>query len=68
MWEGVAALVGDMRTIAGVWKLDSVAATRRLPDGHMLSIAVAGEVITIERDDGVMVSIPPDALLRGDEA
>jgi hypothetical protein len=55
MGEGVAALSRELREFMEAWKLDSVAATHKLPDGHTLTLRWTGPILSIERDDGAMV-------------
>jgi hypothetical protein len=62
MYSGVAALARDLLTLKNEWELDSVAATRSLPDGHSVTLRWVGPLLTIENDDGVVVTAKPDEL------
>lgn len=57
---GVPDLVAAMRGLKDDFDVDSIAVTQWLPDGHMLTFRIAGPVLEIERDDGVLVTIPPE--------
>jgi hypothetical protein len=61
-YTGVAALAGDLRKLMDAWELDSVAASRALPDGHSITLKWTGQLLTIESDDGVVVTAKPDEL------
>ena len=55
---GVTDLVAAMRGLKDDFGLDTVSVTQWLPDGHMLTFRVAGQVLAIERDDGWLVTVP----------
>lgn len=55
---GVTDLARAMHEFRNEWTLDSVAITQWLPDGHMITARLAGEVFSIERDDGWLVTVP----------
>jgi hypothetical protein len=57
MHTGVAALSAQLQLLMDDWKLDSVAATKRLPDGHLITLRYTGPILSIERDDGVVVLV-----------
>jgi hypothetical protein len=61
-YSGVAALASDLLKLKQEWELDSVAATRSLPDGHRVTLKWVGQLLTIENDDGVVVTAKPDEL------
>jgi hypothetical protein len=61
-YEGVAALASDLLKLKNEWELDSVAATRTVPDGHTITLKWTGPILTIESDDGVIVTAKPDEL------
>jgi hypothetical protein len=61
-YSGVAALASDLLKLKEAWELDSVAASRSLPDGHKLTLKWTGQLLTIESDDGVVVTAKPDEL------
>lgn len=55
-------MVAAMRALKDDFGLDTVAITQWLPDGHMLTFRIAGPLVQIEREDGVLVTIPSDDL------
>lgn len=57
----VKDLVGAMREIQERFELNSVAVTQRLPDEHQLKLTLHGaRLLSIERDDGWSMIVPPD--------
>ena len=55
---GVADLVHELRALQQRFELDSAAGARKLPDGAILKLTVwAGDALTIERDDGEIVTV-----------
>ena len=62
-YPGVTELVAAMGALMSAWNVDSVSVTRRLPDGHMLTLQLAGPILTIERDDGALITVPLGELL-----
>jgi hypothetical protein len=57
-YTGVMELVSDLRAVQENWRLDTIAASVRVTDGHTLTVRLSGPVAALERDDGEIVLIP----------
>ena len=61
-YAGVAALAGDLLRLKVEWGLDSVAATRLVEGGHSITLTWVGPLLTLENDEGLVVTVRPDEI------
>lgn len=59
---GVADMARVLRTVKHMFDLDSVSGSRRLPNGHVLTLRWSGDSLAIEREDGETMVIDPARL------
>jgi hypothetical protein len=57
---GVVELVSALREFCGDWGCDQATATYVSPGGALVTVAVAGALVTIEDDDGNIVALPDE--------
>jgi hypothetical protein len=57
---GVAELVAALREFRDSWECAQASATYVSPGGALVTVAVAGALVTIEDDDGNIVALPDE--------
>lgn len=60
---GVLDMAIALRSQQRRFELDTIAGTRRLPDGHSMTMRWSGDVLELERDDGEIVLLSTETLL-----
>lgn len=60
---GVLELATVLRDLQRKYRLDSIAGTMRLPDGHAITLRWSGSLLELERDTGEVVLVPGAGLI-----
>ena len=61
---GVLGLAFALRELQRSFDLDTVAGSRRLPDGHEITMRWSGNVLELEREDGEIVLLNGEAIRK----
>jgi hypothetical protein len=61
---GVIDLARALRALQIRFELEVVAGSRRLSDGHTITLRWSGDIAELERDDGAVLLLDAEALLR----